>query len=446
MSAAEVNFDGIVGPTHNYGGLSVGNEASMANMRNVSNPRAAALQGLEKMRLLHDLGVPQAVVPPQERPAMSVLRRLGFHGSDQQIISSAARHAPQVLAACTSASAMWTANAATVSPGADSADGRVHFTPANLTNKFHRSFESAATSQVLQRIFADEQHFAHHRPIPGNEAFGDEGAANHTRLCDTYDSPGVELFVFGKAAFDTRAPAPHRYPARQTLEASEAVARLHGLEPRRVVFAQQNPDAIDAGVFHNDVIAVGNRNVFLYHEDAFVDTPRVLDALVSGIGKTTLQMLVVERNRIDLEQLVRSYLFNSQLVSLNDERMLLLLPGECAEIGTVRRYLEELLERDNPIGELRFVDLRQSMRNGGGPACLRLRVALTDAQRIAMHQGVMFDAALHQTLKAWVTTHYRDRLPPEALTDPQLLDESRRALDELSSILGLGSIYPFQRQ
>ncbi|MBV8781268.1 MAG: N-succinylarginine dihydrolase, partial [Phycisphaerae bacterium] len=133
----EYNFDGIVGPTHNYAGLSPGNLASARNKQSVSNPRAAALEGLAKMRLLHDLGVPQAVLPPQERPHVATLHALGFNGSDHQVIKRAFAVDPTLVAACTSASAMWAANAATVSPSADTADHRIHFTAANLCGLLH---------------------------------------------------------------------------------------------------------------------------------------------------------------------------------------------------------------------------------------------------------------------------------------------------------------------
>ncbi len=90
-------------------------------------------------------------------------------------------------------------------------------------------------------------------------------------------------------------------------------------------------------------------------------------------------------------------------------------------------------------------DLKQSMKNGGGPACLRLRVALTDAERAAVRANVFLDDSLAASLEQWIREHYRDRLAPSDLADPLLLDESRRALDRLSQLLQLGSVYPFQR-
>jgi succinylarginine dihydrolase len=265
----DVNFDGIPGPTHNYAGLARGNLAGEKNARNNANPREAAPQGLAKARALASLGHPQAMLPPHERPDLDALRALGFSGGDADVVARAARDAPQLLAACSSAAAMWAANAATVSPSADTADGRVHFTPANLTSHFHRSLEAATTTRILGAIFANADHFAVHDPLPAAAQFGDEGAANFTRFSRAPGVRGVELFVHGRAAYDAFAPSPKKFPARQTREASAAIARRHGVDPASCVFAQQHPDAIDAGVFHNDVIAVGHRNVLFCHEQAW---------------------------------------------------------------------------------------------------------------------------------------------------------------------------------
>lgn len=441
--AVEANFDGLVGPTHNYAGLSWGNVASKSNVNAVSNPKEAALQGLAKMKKLADRGYVQAVLPPHERPHIPTLRALGFAGSDRQVLEQAAQADPAILAAVSSASAMWTANAATVSPSADTADHRVHFTPANLSAKFHRSIEHKVTGRALKAIFTDESYFAHHPALPSVSHFGDEGAANHTRLCAGYGDPGVELFVYGQAAFNESAPAPVKYPARQTLEASRAIARLHGLDDRHAVFAQQNPAAIDAGVFHNDVIAVGNGSCLFYHELAFLDEGGVLSDIRARLAGTELQPVRVSAAEVPIEDAVASYLFNSQLLNTPDG-MLLAVPGECREVASVSRYLDSLLQQNGPITAVEVFDVKQSMRNGGGPACLRLRVVLSDEERRAINQGVVLTDALYERLTAWVNAHYRDELSQQDLADPMLLDEVRKALDELTGILGLGSIYDFQ--
>lgn len=447
MQAFEANFDGLVGPTHNYAGLSHGNVASTSNGSAVSNPRLAAQQGLAKMKALADLGFKQGVLAPHERPDVASLRRLGFAGSDAEVIAQAAKEAPAILAAVCSASPMWTANAATVSPSGDTADRRVHFTPANLNNKFHRAIEHPVTGRILGAMFADEAHFAHHPALPAQMHFGDEGAANHTRFCKDYGGPGVEFFVYGQAAFDARRPKPARFPARQTLEASQAVARLHGLSDARVVYAQQHPDTIDAGVFHNDVIAVGNGEVLFHHEHAFLDQAQVLAELsdkLSALGGR-FQSIEVPDAEVSVAEAVKSYLFNSQLLTRADGRMILVVPQECQNTPRVWAYLEKLLASDGVITEIKVFDLKQSMQNGGGPACLRLRVALTEAEVAAVNSRVWMNDSLFATLNDWVARHYRDRLSAADLADPSLLIECRTALDELSVILGLGAVYPFQR-
>lgn len=446
MKSYEVNFDGLVGPTHNYGGLSYGNVASQSNVQQSSNPKEAALQGLAKMKALMEMGFVQGVLAPQERPDVAGLRTLGFSGTDAQVIEKAAKDAMPLLVASCSASSMWVANAATVSPSADTADGRVHFTAANLNCKYHRSIEHPTTSRVLGSMFADQQHFAHHAALPAVAQFGDEGAANHTRFCPDYGQPGVEFFVFGRSAFDTRYPAPQKYPARQTLEASQAVARLHGLSEEGVVYAQQNPAIIDQGVFHNDVIAVGNGEVLFYHEDAFLDTEHMLAELHDKLGRRggRFNAICVPRAEVAVDDAVRSYLFNSQLLSRADGSMLLIVPEECRSNERVWQYLQRLLADEGPVAEVKVFDLKQSMQNGGGPACLRLRVALNETELAAVNQGVIMTAPLYGTLTQWVEKHYRDRMSESDLVDPALLVECRTALDELTQILKLGAVYPFQ--
>jgi succinylarginine dihydrolase len=445
MGAMEVNFDGLPGPTHNYSGLAAGNLASERNRNLVANPRQAALQGLAKMKALADAGYLQAVLPPHERPAVDALRALGFSGSsDGDVVARAGRESPQILSACSSAAAMWVANAATVSPADDTEDGRVHFTPANLASNFHRSLEARTTTRILGAIFGDARRFVVHEPLPAASQFGDEGAANHMRFATDASASGIELFVYGRVALDATATAPSRFPARQTREASESIARRHGLDARRVLFVQQNPAAIDAGAFHNDVVAVANGSVLFCHEYAFLSPEIAFASLRSSLGDG-LTPIVVREQDVSLERAVATYVFNSQLVTRADGNMVLIAPAECLEDGVVGAYLQRLISGDGPIRELRVFDLRQSMKNGGGPACLRLRVVLSEAERAAIGANIWLDDTLHAALVEWVNRHYRDRLSPDDLADPALLDEGRRALDELSVLLRLGSIYPFQR-
>lgn len=443
--SAEMNFDGLVGPSHNYAGLSHGNIASSKHKGKAANPRAAALQGLAKMRRLIDLGLPQAVLPPQERPFVPGLRALGFGGNDGQVLESAFAKSPALVANYASASCMWTANAATVTPGVDSGDGRVHFTPANLTAMPHRALEDGQTHRVLSMIFADAEHFSVHAPLAHTPLLGDEGAANHNRLCASHGQAGVEVFVYGRDALGPKTEL--KFPGRQTLQASESVARLHGLNDSNTVFHPQSATAINAGAFHNDVVCVSNETVLFFHENAF-DDPSALEAQICGKADALgfkPQFIMAPAKDVPLADTISSYLFNSQLVTLPSGDMALILPTQVEETASTKTFVDSVLAGDNPITEAHYLDLRQSMANGGGPACLRLRVVLDAAQHAAVHRGVVMNPAKIDALETWVKTHYRDRVTISDLGEPAFLNETRTALDALTQLLDLPNLYDFQR-
>lgn len=403
----EVYFDGLVGPTHHYAGLAFGNIASMKHAHCVSNPKKAALQGLAKMKRIADLGISQFVLPPQERPSLHHLRALGFHGSDEDILMEAAKKTPHILQAACSSSAMWRANSATATPSLETHDGKVHLTIANLRSTFHRSLEAEETERLFRLIFKD---FCIHPPL----LFADEGGANHLRF-----SNGVHLFVYGREEFFHQE---HRFPARQTREASEAIARRHGI--KKAVFAKQNPLLIEKGVFHNDVICCGSGDFLLYHKEAFTNTEDILNQL----GE--IEKIRVE---ISIEEAVSTYLFNSQLLTLPNGSKQLLAPTECME-----------LKLDFLPFPIEFIEIRESMQNGGGPACLRLVIPLTNEEISSVHPSIFLNEALYLKLTSWIHEFYRDRLSIGDLADHALLNESREALDSLTKILHLGSFYRFQ--
>jgi len=443
VPAREYNFDGLVGPTHNYAGLSHGNVASEAHAGQPANPRAAALQGIAKMRFVASLGVGQAVLPPHERPSLRTLRRLGFRGSDEEVIAAAASDPElkdQILRISSSAAAMWTANAATCVPAADAADGRLHLVPANLTAMFHRALEAETTTRVLRAIFAEPRRFEVHDPLPGGSHFADEGAANHIRLFA--GGPAVHLFAWGRQAFGGPPPSgqPARYPARQTREASHALARLGQVDPARALF----PRGIDGGAFHTDVLAVGNGNVLLLHELAFVDPAPLVETLRSRLGPSFTAVVAAEKE-LPLSSAVAAYPFNSQLLTLPDGSTTLVAPEEAREDRHARQFLERLVQTGGPVRSVHHLDLRQSMENGGGPACLRQRIVLEEEDRAAVQARVFWDDALGTELEGWVRRHYRDRLAAADLADARLARETFAALDELTRILRLGSVYDFQR-
>lgn len=439
---SEVNFDGLVGLTHNYGGLSAGNVASMSHGGEVSNPREAARQGLAKMRFVAGLGVVQGVLPPHPRPSLSFLRRVGFSGSDADVLAAAARDDEPLLRVASSAAAMWTANAATVAPSADSEDGRLHLVPANLQAMLHRAIEAETTRAVMSTIFADPERFEVHAPLPGGGQLADEGAANHTRLA-VDGRPAVHLYAWGRSS-SRPVVEPAKYPARQTYEASHALRRLCRVPVEQALFPQQHPAGIDAGSFHTDVLAVGTGHLLLLHELAFEDPGGLLRAIRAKLGEP-FRFVMATSNELPPEDAVAAYPFNSQLLAQPDGTMVIVAPEESRTNDNARAFLEEVVAEDVGVTAVHYLDLRQSMHNGGGPACLRLRVPMTEAERGAVTARVFADAALLGELEAWIDRHYRDRLIAADLADPQLWIEVQTALDALTQILRLGSVYDFQR-
>jgi len=406
----EINFDGLIGPTHNYGGLSLGNVASSSNAGQVSRPRAAALQGLAKMRACIDLGLLQGFLPPHDRPNVALLRTLGFGGADDAAVCAAAWATdPALLRNAMSASAMWAANAATASPAPDTRDGRCHLSVANLSSNLHRSIEAVETERQLHMIFPDASRFAVHAALPAS--LGDEGAANHMRLCEYHGAPGVEVFVYGERQ-------PGGFPARQSRAASEAVARRHGLDPARTIFARQSDAAIQAGAFHNDVVAVANERVLFAHEQAFEDKAAMYKALLAALP--VAEIIEVPATRMSLADAVTSYLFNSQLVTLPRGGMALLLPGEARANPRVWSWLQELIAGNGPIRALHVMDVRESMRNGGGPACLRLRVVVDEAGLAAIDSHFLLDQAKWEVLHCEVEARWPETIAPGDLGEPEL--------------------------
>ncbi len=440
----EFNFDGLVGLTHNYGGLSAGNVASTKNEGRTSNPRAAALQGIAKMRFVSGLGIGQGVLPPPARPCLRALRCLGLSGSDEHVLARAATHHEHLLRLCSSSSAMWAANAATVAPSADTADGRVHFVPANLQTMFHRAIEADTTTRTLRLIFADAAHFCVHEPLPATSHFADEGAANHTRLI-TKGKAAVHLIAWGRRAFDPIiSQGPRRFLARQTYEASAALGRALSLDATRVLLPQQDPAGIDAGAFHTDVLAVGHDDFLMLHEQAFVDADGLCARLNVLLG-AELHVLLAREAELPVADAVAAYPFNSQLLTLPSGAMVIVAPEDSRDNAPARRFLERVIAESNPVEAVHYLDVRESMDNGGGPACLRLRVALSDLEVHALTGRVLLDDALACDLEAWATKHYRDRLIAQDLGDVSLWREVMTALDELSQLLNLPGLYAFQQ-
>lgn len=422
----EISFDGLIGPSHNYAGLSFGNIAATSNAGDVSHPKAAALQGLTKMRTLLGLGPHQGFLPPQMRPNVAALRGLGFGGDDAEVCASAWSADPALLRNAMSASCMWTANAATVSPAPDTRDGRCHLSVANLSTMLHRGFEAPATELVLRHIFPDARHFAVHSAV--TPRLGDEGAANHMRMGAHHGARGIEIFVYGEQQ-------PGGFPARQDIRASQAVARRHWLDPQRCFFAQQSHAAIAAGAFHNDVVAVANGPVLFAHEQAFEDKQSLYAFIAAQLPEA--EIIEVPAAQVSLADAISSYLFNSQLVTQPDGTMALIVPKECSENEAVWRWLNSEARHNSAIRDVKVIDVRESMRNGGGPACLRLRVVVDDAALATINPRFLLDDKKISALEAIVAAHWPESIAPDDLGSPALWAQCWAAHRALMEHLGL---------
>lgn len=413
---SEINFDGIIGPSHNYAGLSFGNLASSKNAGGVSQPRAAALQGIEKMRANLRLGLAQGFFMPQDRPNNEWLQSMATDWDNAS---------PAMRACAFSASSMWAANAATVSPAPDTADGKCHLLVANLMTMPHRSHEWTGTLRQIKVAFAHDAFCVH---TPALVPFGDEGAANHMRLCAGHSSAGVEVLVYGISG--------GAFPARQHYEASQYVARRN--QVTNALFVQQSDEAIAAGAFHNDVVAVANENVLFAHEHAFAEKHDFYAQLRAKLPET--EIIEVPAASVSLADAIQSYLFNAQLVTLpngeglNNKQMALILPTEAQENPRVWGWLTSMVAGNGPIRKLIPVDVRQSMANGGGPACLRLRVVCDPA---TVDPRFIADEAKLDMIAKIIEAYWPNHIDPADLADPNLVAQVRTARGALLKACGL---------
>jgi succinylarginine dihydrolase len=288
----------------------------------------------------------------------------------------------------------------------------------------HRSHEWPATLAQLRLAFRGDA-FAVHGPVP--TAFGDEGAANHMRLAAAHAEPGVEVFVYGVSG--------GAFPARQHLEASQAIARLHRLDPDRVVFAEQSAEAIAAGAFHNDVVAVANERVLFAHGQAFADKAGLLGALEAKVPG--FEYVEVPAAEVPLADAIKSYLFNAQLVTSPDGQPTLVLPAEARETPSVWSWIERHVAGNGPIRRVEVVDVRQSMANGGGPACLRLRVVADPA---TVDPRFVVDETKLDAIADVVRRYWPEQIHHDDLQEPALIADIERARLSLIGELDLNEL------
>ena len=435
MSALEVQIDRIVGPTHHFGGLGVGNLASQLNAGQASNPQAAALQGLDKMRLVASLGVPQLILPPQPRPDFHLLADLGYRGAPEETLKAVLESDPALLSAAASCSAMWTANAATVTPSCDSEHGMPVMTVANLNASLHRSIEAAATREELRALFRSGVRL--HDALPGGAALRDEGAANHMRLAESTGKRGLHVFVHGDGK-----PAPRHHWPRQTLATGKAISRTHGLREADVFHVKQHPDAIDAGAFHNDVVAMSHHDLLIHHELAFAPESESqmlrLERRFAEISGKCLRVIRIHSEELTLTDAINTYFFNSQIVSSSNSGKpvwTILCPVQVQHHKQAHRLIQRLCA-DGVFQEAHFVDLGQSMDGGGGPACLRLRVPVTEHELGCICKSAWWTESLDSDLRDIINERYPHRLELTDLADAEFCYKALETQRLLSSRLG----------
>jgi succinylarginine dihydrolase len=421
----EVQVDGLPGPTHHFGGLSAGNLASLAHAGFSSRPRAAARQCLAKMRQVMAFGVPQAWLPPLPRPDVALLRAAGLAGDDAAVLRAAASE-PHLLHLATSSAFMWTANCATVIPSTDSDDGRCHVVAANLVAMSHRAREGGPRAAQLRSLLGHAAEVVVHDPLPALGDLGDEGAANHSRVWSP-GHPAVHLFVHGRAGGER---ATTRLPARQTRDAGTAVARLAKLPESQALHVRQHPAAIDAGAFHNDVVMVGDGARILLHAQAWSDQVATLAELRRRIPD--LRVAEIAEADLSLGEAVACYLFNSQLLT-TPQGTVLVAPAQAGE-GRAGAVVRRLID-DGFIARAVFLDLSESMANGGGPACLRLRLPLRRSSLPHLATGMLLSDERITALEQWVDRHYREHLTHADLADPLLLGEWYVAERDLTRLI-----------
>jgi succinylarginine dihydrolase len=399
------NFDGLVGATHHYAGLSQGNIASTTHKNTVSNPKEAALQGLAQMRLVYDIVGIQGFLPPHTRPNFEFLHKQGFGSDEAKALQKAYIKKPDILAAAWSASAMWTANAATITK---TDKNYVHITPANLLTMKHRHQELEQTVKNLKMIFHDTEYFTHH--LAG--AMPDEGAANYMPLRGK--DTAYDIFVY--------SPQKANYPARQSVFAFQEIAKNHGC--KNPIFLEQSVIAVNSGAFHNDVVAVSHDDYIIYHEYAFSND----SALPHDILK-----IKIPNAMLSLEEAVKTYLFNMRIVTDKNNDDVIIASTDILENKNALKVIDFIFEKNPKIKNIHYLDLKQSMANGGGSACLRVRVPIINKD--AVNQSYLFNDERFKKLEHFIKNNYRDRLTFDDLQDIDFATETLAIHQNLNTLI-----------
>ncbi len=413
MKHKQIFVDGIIGPTYHYGGMAVGNVLSQAHKHQESYPKKAALEGLEKMNQVRQLGCLQYVLPPLCKDVDRLLSLWGYEQGDMTSRLKALGYAhPYYLSALFSGASAWVANSCHITPSCDALDGICHITPANLVSCFHRHLDVDGYRDFLHQLFLNDELFQIYDPLP--VVYTDEGMANTIRLSGGNEL-GLYLHVYGKTLSQrfTRT-----FPARQTKEAFDRICYTHKRQDSMDI--QQSPFAIDAGVFHNDVIAFGSHNLLVLHEHAFDNQVDVLNSITdryqSKYGEP-LHVYEVSNEVLSLDEAVHTYFFNSQLILVEKNTFHLLIPSRAMSHSGVKKSLKRLSKLKGLSITVHEVSCEESIKNGGGPACLRFFSVLNKAEHKAINSKFLLTDEMYEQWFQFIQTHYPDTLSFDDLKD-----------------------------
>ena len=368
----QVFIDTIPGPTNHFGGHAVGNIASMNSKNNILNPQKAALEWLEKVKKVAMIGGNQFVLPPQRRPLTHKKKTL-----TQSDISS---------------SFIWMANAGLFIPRIDTQLENNQFIPANMKQSEHRNIEHPFHQYWLKKILKYSK-CNFHKILDIN----DEGSANSIRLWHKKNQCGVNIFVYGKPNA--------RYPIRQSKSSCEKIINI--TKPRHYILLEQTKEAIDAGVFHNDVIAFGFKNTIICHEKAFSNQKQELKKLkkiFTNSLNAPLNIVEIANNSLSLNAAVKTYLFNSQVIEINN-KFELICPIEVKENPNSYKITEKWVT-NGLFNKVHFVNIKSSLKNGGGPACLRLCLYLNDNEVKKIPTKFKLDKTKYKKISKIILEHY----------------------------------------
>jgi len=114
--------------------------------------------------------------------------------------------------------------------------------------------------------------------------------------------------------------------------------------------------------------------------------------------------------------------------------MTLVVPSECQDNQPVWNWLQQMLAGNGPIRHVKVVDVRQSMANGGGPACLRLRVVADPA---TVDPRFMLDDAKAEAMEKVVAEFWPEQINPADIGSESLAATIRTARAQMLDLLGL---------